>query len=450
MNIIESVTEFNLFIEDTQSMDWVIVPVYSNGDVPVYVDTISMIYIYVLYRDASYALIYNHTEGLSLPINTLDLFPKTNKIFVHGKKKFMNFYDCSNLIDIDLVEYFYRNHPIEDEFDTPAHEFYTRTIHQFKNLNTIIPISKHIEKSDAIVTRFLDVYDSVQLNDSFTNYNNLILTNLFKIEKNGLYVKTNEFSELFKSKNVFSNIVYSEYNIYTSTGRPSNRYGHVNFAALNKESGQRSVFTSRFGNDGFLLSYDYDAYHLRLLAFLIDYQFPAHISVHKYLGQIYFNKQDLTDDEYHDSKSISFRQLYGGIQKEYLDIDFFSKVDEYTKLLWIKFNDDGFIETPLFHRKLFKSFFSEMTAAKLLNYLLQAFETERNMAVIQAIHSRIQSFSSKMILYTYDSFLFDFHINDGADFIKIVKEELEQANQFPVKIEVGPDYQHMKQVKITQ
>ena len=137
------------------------------------------------------------------------------------------------------------------------------------------------------------------------------------------------------------------------------------------------------------------------------------------------------------------RQLYGGIGQEYLVIPFFNKVHEYTQLLWAQYREDGYIETPMFSRKLFKSFFNEMNAAKLLNYLLQSFETERNMAVIHNILLRTKSFSSKLILYTYDSFLWDFDKRDGANLINVVKEELEQNGKFPVKIEVGPDYHNM-------
>ena len=165
--------------------------------------------------------------------------------------------------------------------------------------------------------------------------------------------------------------------------------------------------------------------------------------MHEHLGKYYFDKEVLTPDEYTESKAISFKQLYGGIAPEYLVIPFFAKVNEYTQLIWGQYNQDGFVETVMFGRKLFKSFFSEMNAAKLLNYLLQSFETERNMAVIHNILLRTKSFSSKLILYTYDSFLFDFNKKDGAELIKLIKEELEQNGKFPIKLEVGPDYQNM-------
>ena len=447
MKIIETISEFNSFLEQSKEFDWIVVPTYCNGERPVYTDSMSVMYVYVINLDVEVMIVFNHTEGLSLSEDLLNKFPLDKKLFVYGKKRFKRFLDRPNIIDINLVEYFYNNQSIEDDFETPAHEFFTRTYGNFNNLNAIIPITKHIEKSQAICQRFLNVYDFFQEDASFVKYNNLIIDSLYQIEQNGLFTNYEQFKKKFNDAALYDHFAYSEYNIYTTTGRPSNRFGGINYAALNKENGQRAAFVSRFGENGFMMSYDYDAYHLRLLANLVDYKFPENCSVHEYLGKFYFQKEELTPAEYSESKSISFRQLYGGIGEEYLEIPFFAKIYEYTQLLWIKFKDDGYVETPMFGRKLFKSFFSEMNAAKLLNYVLQSYETERNMAVIHNILLRTQPFSSKLILYTYDSFLWDFNKKDGAELIKIIKEELEQNGKFPIKLEIGPDYHNMITVK---
>lgn len=448
MNIIETQAEFDLFLKRCDQYDWIVVPTYCNGDKSVYTDSISVIYIYVLNLDEEAMLIFNHTEGVSLPESILQEFPTTQKIFIYNKKRFLRFLDTSNLIDIDLVEYFHNNHSIEEDFDTPAHEFFTRNFSKFTNLNSIIPVVKHIEKSQLIVQRFLDVYDYYQETESFKKYNDLVIRSLHNVEKNGLYANYELFKRKFPMTKLHNGFAFTEYNIYTTTGRPSNRFGGINFAALNKDNGVRASFTSRYGEHGFMMSFDYDAYHLRLLAELVDYQFPEDISVHEHLGKYYFDKEVLSEEEYLESKSISFRQLYGGIGAEYLVIPFFEKVHQYTQLLWTQFKSEGYIETPLFGRKLFTNFFTDMTAAKLLNYLLQAFESERNMAVISNILQRIQSFSSKLILYTYDSFLFDFDKRDGGEIIKLIKAELEQNGKYPVKIEIGPDYANMIKASI--
>jgi hypothetical protein len=448
MEIIESDAEFAHFVEKCSKFDWIAIPIYCNGDRPVYVDSVSLLYVYTLHLDEDFIIVLNHTEGANLPDTILNNLPEDNKLFVYNKKRFKQFCKNKNLIDINLIEWTQRNRPIDDDFDTSAHEFYIKNFSKFNNLNCIIPISKHTEKCQAIVDRFLDVYDYYQQDESFAVYNDLFIENLFQIEQNGLFTSFDTFKTKFPLTKIYDGFSYTDYNIYTTTGRPSNRFDGINFAALNKEDGSRAAFVSRFGENGFMMSFDYDAYHLRLLAELVDYSFPVNCSVHEYLGKFYFDKSELTRDEYNEAKSISFRQLYGGIGKEYLEIPFFEKVYEYTKLLWEQYSDNGYIETPMFSRKLFHSFFTNMNSAKLLNYLLQAFETERNMAVIHNVLLRTQSFKSKLILYTYDSFLFDFNKNDGAEFIQIITSELEQNGKFPTKVEIGPDYNNLISVKI--
>ena len=443
MRIIETTSEFSDFIESNKGFDWVIVPTYCNGERPVYTDSLSVVYVYCLIKDEDAMIVFNHTEGLRMSESLINQFPEDNQIFVYNKKRFKRFLARPNLVDIDMVEYFHKNHPFEDDFETTAHEYFTRQFTRFNNLNAIIPITKHIEKAQAICSRFLDVYDYYNKDEAFAKYDELIIDSLYQIEKNGLFINYEQFNKKFPGSHIYDQYTFSEYNVYTTTGRPSNRFGGINFAALNKENGQRTPFVSRFGENGFMMSFDYDAYHLRLLAELVDYTFPEDISVHEYLGQFYFDKKELSPEEYSESKGITFRQLYGGINKDYLVIPFYSKVQEYTELLWQKYKEDGFIETPIFGRKLFKSFFSDMTASKLLNYLLQSFETERNMAVIHNILQRTKSFKSKLILYTYDSFLWDFDKRDGAMAIKAIKDVLEQDGKYPVKIEIGPDYSNM-------
>lgn len=447
MKIIETISEYNQFISECSSYDWILVPTYCNGNQPVYIDTLSVLYVYVLMRDEEYMIVFNHTEGLKLPVDLLQEFPESNKQFVYGKKKFKTALNRTNIIDMDMVQYFHNNEPIVDDFDTNAHEHFTRQFSKFANLNTIIPISKHIERSQKISQAFLDAYDYYHEDASFASYDNLMLENYFQIERNGMFVHQTQYQNKFPNGIVYNGYAFTEYNCYTTTGRPSNRYGGINYAALNKDDTSRASFISRFGEQGFMMQFDYDAYHLRLLASLIDYKFPDNVSVHEHLGKYYFQKETLTEEEYNESKTISFKQLYGGIQSDYLVIPFFAQVNEYTKLIWKQFNDEGYIETPMFGRKLFSSFFNDLNASKLLNYLLQAFETERNMAVIHNILLRTQSFSSKLILYTYDSFLWDFNKSDGADFIYMIKQELEQNGKFPVKLQIGPDYHAMINVE---
>ena len=87
-----------------------------------------------------------------------------------------------------------------------------------------------------------------------------------------------------------------------------------------------------------------------------------------------------------------------------------------------------------------------MNANKLFNYTIQLMETENNMRGLSELIPRIQDYRSKLILYSYDSFLLDFNIEDGLDYIMKVKEILEQNGKFPVKVSWGLNYHEMKDI----
>ena len=86
---------------------------------------------------------------------------------------------------------------------------------------------------------------------------------------------------------------------------------------------------------------------------------------------------------------------------------------------------------------------TDMNPSKLFNYFLQALETEYSITVIQEINDILQGYDSKIILYTYDSFLFDFNINDGKDLLMLLRKRISDDDRYPVKIHAGKTYHHM-------
>jgi hypothetical protein len=148
---------------------------------------------------------------------------------------------------------------------------------------------------------------------------------------------------------------------------------------------------------------------------------------------------------YEESKGITFRQLYGGVQSEYLHIPLFKKVSHKIDKLWMEFNRNGYIQTPM-GRKLSKSNLRDMNANKLFNYLLQATETELNMMILSKVVDFLEDKQSKMVLYTYDSYLLDIH-PDELSVLNDLKILID-GNGFPTKIEIGDRYSEMKSVNI--
>ena len=87
-----------------------------------------------------------------------------------------------------------------------------------------------------------------------------------------------------------------------------------------------------------------------------------------------------------------------------------------------------------------------MNANKLFNYTIQLMETENNMKALSELIPKIKDYKSKLILYNYDSFLFDFNMEDGLDYLKKVKDILEQKGKFPLKVSWGLNYHEMKNI----
>ena len=100
------------------------------------------------------------------------------------------------------------------------------------------------------------------------------------------------FSKYFHA--VDGEYVNTQFNLKTTTTRPSNKFNNVNYAALNKENGCRKSFIPR--NNRFV-EIDISAYHPSLSARLIDYDF-AGVDIHKlillpYIEWITKNRKNL-------------------------------------------------------------------------------------------------------------------------------------------------------------
>tara|TARA_R100001079_G_C4444684_1_gene150581 strand:- start:444 stop:1472 length:1029 start_codon:yes stop_codon:yes gene_type:complete len=311
-----------------------------------------------------------------------------------------------------------------DSIKTSTHLFYQRMYWNRPDIFDIIPNCKHREYINSL-DKSLDSFELSEYDINIAQtYENLILPLFNKIEENGLYTK--------------NGYEHSKYNLFTITGRPSNANNGINYAALNKADGSRERFTSRFSN-GFLLEMDFDAYHIRLIADLINYKLPDS-SVHEYFAKQFYGVTSVTKEEYEQSKAMSFQVLYGGVPKELEAIEYFNKTKQYIFKLWDNYNYKGYIQTPVFNRRLYKNNLENMNPQKLFNYLIQAYETERNIKAIEKIHNILKGYNSKLILYTYDAFLFDC----AKEEISIIKNEIANNLDFPVKMHVGKNYNDMK------
>ena len=428
MYLVESIQQFESFLRAFESEDSFCIPILLDSRKHPVENEPSLLYFKLLDSRKSYMLPINHSEVL---VSNYPLEDNSKTIYTPDKKALLQVIDFNNVIDVGILNHFINNNSLDFmEMDTTSHNFFYAR--KYPNDNRLVPILKHFEKCekifDSVIETILQTKDLVG-DKSFTFFNELVLDTLSNIESSGI--------------NTVDGMKYSQYNIYTSTGRPSNRFGGVNYAAMSKEDGSRKKIVSRF-KDGKMLMFDYDAYHLRLIAKLIDYNFPNNISVHEYLGKQYFGKDKLTEEEYGKSKEVSFRLLYGGIDKEFENIPFFKNVKRYIFELWANYKNDGYIESAIAGKKLYFNNVEGINPQKIFNYMIQLYETEQNMIVSEKVFEFLSRLRTRFIMYTYDSFLFDVYSPEMPLVLKKIKEILESNGDFPVRSYTGSSYDDIK------
>jgi hypothetical protein len=428
MVIVETPEQFEVFMSDAKKHDWILIPILTDTKLHELENSICTLYVKLIDCNLDYLLTFDHSESLNLSIEYMSKLNIDNKKYVFDKKGMYHIYPFDNLIDVNLMHYMRTNAPLEiDHLTTTAHQFFHIKFYKLPGLNKLIPLQKHLEYcrmlTDELV-RFID--------DTYYNafYNELVMNNLIALESPGL------ISDEGKQ--------YTNYNIYTTTGRASNRFGGVNFSAMNKKDDTRDKYISRF-EGGYLVDLDYTANHLVIIADLIDYEFPKDMSPHEYLGRMYYDSDELTEEQYTDSKKITFRLLYGGIDKEFEKIEFFEKVNMYIRSLWKSYKKRGYIESPISKKRIEAKNLDKMNSQKLFNYMLQLVEFEEMQDTFEELIEYLKSKQTEFILYLYDSMLFDFNPDDGIETLFDIKRILEFGNK-SMSVKMGKSYGDMKNI----
>lgn len=420
MRIIESQTEISHFLEMWNNNPSLIVPV--SVDLELHSLNNSLSFLYVRQEGETFIVPFNHVDCKSIQI---DLSQSTQPKWVWDKKSILHYnLDIQNLRDIQTYSFFTTNSLLEFKpEEQPFISHYTRLGIREK-LGKISPIMKWAEYLNSLFTTF-------PINENMGNnwVDDTMIPLLSQIERYGVGVDREKFIDRFPHaiKHLKGNSIYTQYNPYTITSRPSNRHGGINYSALNKGDGTREVFVPKSGH--IFLQMDYDGYHPRIIGKLIGYDLPK-TSVHQWLADQY-------GCSYDEGKGITFQLLYGGIPEEFEEIPYYKGVKEFIQRLWEKSSTDGYLQTK--HRRIPLEWIEGNNPQKLFNYLLQATETELNMERLKQILEFIGQTKIELPLYTYDSFLFSYPMDSDTTQAKRLKEIVEGSG-FPIKASWGTDY----------
>lgn len=380
-------------------------------------DGICAIYIRPLNDKKGYMIPINHSETINFDLEEgIKVLNSIEKIYIRDKKEFLHYIKevpFNNLLQPTPSPTTY----IPEL--TPAHYHLYNNSHGLNYLNPLVPIVKHYEVCE-------ENYKNVNLKDINLFYSNRAAIVFNMIERVGIKADNTLYQHYF-DEDTDDGYVYTKYNFNTTTTRPSNAYKGINYSALNKENGERQCFIPR--NDKFI-EMDISAYHPTLLANLLGYTFDD--------GDVHNSFAKMYRVEYAKAKEITFKQIYGGIWKEYEELPFFQKVKVYTNELWQEFESKGYIECPISKYKFEKDKLDNMNPQKLLNYLLQNLETATNVLILWDIFKILRGKNTKLVLYVYDSFLLDVDENE-----KDVLEEIQQIfknRNLQIKTKTGKDY----------
>jgi len=384
---------------------------------------VSLVYFKPSNDAKGYMLCIDHSETLSVNKTLVnDLLTSIPVVWVRDKKNALYYFPIKGLHDLSILNPPY----IQDQ--TQTHTYFQNKYPDYDKINKVIPVSKHYEVCEHIYNKVKPHFTD-DLPSYFDFYNNKTTIAFFGIEKNGIKIDEEQFYKHFKPTNPLYSIadgrVYTNYNLGTTTRRPSNSFNGINFAALNKENGARGSFISSHG----FVELDISAYHPHLASRLVAYDF-GDVDVHQAFADLY-------GTSYKEAKELTFKQLYGGVFKEYAHLEFFQKVTKFINQKWAEYTELGEVIVPGSGYVFKASTLENMNPQKLFNYMLQNVETSTNVCILMAIHKLLRGKNTKLVLYTYDSFLFDYDESENLiDEIKLIFKN----KQLQIKIGYGTSY----------
>ena len=414
--IVESNIEKEQFLEYWNNEESIVIPIWE--DLERHPMTCDVSFLYIRFQNLDFVLPFKHNDCEPIEI---DLSKSKQTKWVWNKKALLQTdLKIQNQKDIQTSLFFNENklYPFGEKLEVLTN-FYHR-LGMRDGLGKSIPIMKFMEVLGDMSNDF------VNLTPTFSWIDDTMIPILSDVERKGIQVDRKKFFDRWKDnkKSLWFSRTFTEYNPYTITSRPSNRHLGINFSALSKKDKSREIFIPQEGKK--FVQFDYDAYHVRIIAKLIKYDLPD-TSVHSWLANQY-------NCGYDESKGRTFRILYGGVSDEDRKIPFFDKVDKFIHKMQEESIDRGFIKTPM-GRKIPIGWIEQPTAQKYFNYLLQASETEFNIEVMKKLKDSGLPLPN---LYTYDSFLFEFGIED-TEALRKIKPVLESFG-FPTKVSYGDDY----------
>ena len=396
------------------------------------------VYIRPLNSKHGFIIPINHDEGLNITKDRVyGILKSASKLYTVNKKDLLYHFNLQEAIDLSLVYSMVKYDRLEYSRENNTLNHFYNKFQDFTNINQLIPISKLYQSCEKVYDQVKHVID-FELPNGFDFYNKTATNVFFLLEQSGIGVHYEAYKKMFAPRNplfnMVDNTVLTSYNLYNVTSRPTNAFNSVNFAAIPKSVEHRKCFIPQ---GDYFVELDFDGYHLRLLSDQIDYPLTSE-SAHEQLAKHYFDTENITEEQYLEAKQINFQAIYGKIPEQHKNLKIFQEIQEYIDTMWNFYNDNGVVYNPISNKPFTKEL-KEMHPAKLMNYMMQSLETSRNILILKEVLRYLKDKKTKLVLYTYDALLFDFHKEDGKETLEKLQEILESDGKYPIKFKYAKD-----------
>lgn len=411
--------DYNDVKEVIDSLDYYdIIPVFYSYSNDVHYLKHSLVGLFLFSDNVKILLLNDHFRSSSFKVDLN--FDKVR--YLYCSKYFYRFNDVTNSIDMSVSHW----------IDTgQKFEIMNMKLNKFKKLYDkdyirYVPESILFDTFNKKYTQFIEHHN--ERNQKYKQYHTQYLRDLSKIDYNGIYT-------------IDKQTKYPDYTFYNLTGRPNGACLGYNYSAMENSSQGRSWAVSRYGSEGFLIEVDFSSYHLYLIADILDYNKFNGENVYEYFGKNYLGYKDINQKTYESIKRRVFKALYSDKEDEMYQYTFFQKLNTLKDTLYEEYTSKGFVES---FKRTKKIKLDDVSRSKLFNYYLQSYETDNSMMVLSKINKLLKNKCTKVILYTYDSFLFDFKKSEGEPLLNSI------LNMFnlPVKVKHGSNYYDMRDVYI--
>jgi hypothetical protein len=182
-----------------------------------------------------YVITINHSEAFPIPLASIQAFLSTiPKVYLLDKKWHSYYLDLPQGIDLYFTALDIDGKVEDFQCYTPVHlDFYEK----FKfspSVNDYIPISKHYERCECM----FEMVKKYVGQESNTEWQNKYVEVYKWVEEQGILIDEKLFDKYFettwKGRSIRDSRVYSCYNLYNITSRPTNAFNSINFLAFNK------------------------------------------------------------------------------------------------------------------------------------------------------------------------------------------------------------------------